>query len=131
MQGAGSNFPTLLRTCHPGNSHAPPPTLSNLHHKTGLNAFRNDSGQSKCCTCFITRETQKLSKNEVMGARQARGLQCTVSRRQQGLSVKATRPRAEREEEKGTLRTCRTLVTNRWLNTKERDTERTSSKTQA
>lgn len=36
----------------------------------------------------------------------------------------------EREEKKAALRTCRKLVTNRWLKAKERDTERTSSKTQ-
>lgn len=43
----------------------PTPTLGNLNNKTGLKAFQNYSGWSKCCSCFISRETQKLPKNEV------------------------------------------------------------------
>lgn len=56
------------------NSHAPLPALGNLHHKTRLNAFRNYSGQSKCCSCFISRETQKPSKNEGTEAKEGAGI---------------------------------------------------------
>lgn len=94
----------------------PSPTLQNLNNKTGPRAFWNHRGWGKCCTCFISQETQKPSKNEETeqsghpGAIMYCLLQTTVFQCQSHKTK--GRPRFQRKPP--SVSNCKARITDEW-----------------